>query len=92
MLVWFVEIAFESRGCLYLGLPCFAHTSTHREPRESFMVEGLFALSIRSRCELSGRGDKNSKRGEGDRTRKKETQSKEREKERKKDRQMKEWS
>lgn len=42
---------------------CQAHTKTyvhtHTESRESFMAEGLFTLSIRSRCELSGRGDKN---------------------------------
>lgn len=35
------------------------HTHTQSESRESFMAEGLFTLSIRSRCELGGRGDKN---------------------------------
>lgn len=37
----------------------YAHTLN---PLESFMAEGLFAPSIRSRCELGGRGDKNRAR------------------------------
>lgn len=46
------------------------HTHTHTESRETFMAEGLFALSIRSRCELSGRGDINRARERGERGRK----------------------
>lgn len=38
------------------------HTHTYTQSRESFMAEGLFTLSIRSRCEHSGRGDKNRAR------------------------------
>lgn len=44
------------------------------------MAEGLFTLSIRSRCELSGRGDKNRgrevRKTEGERRRRGQRESK----------------
>lgn len=59
-------------GVLTFGsaILCQAHTSTCTESSGSFMAEGPFTLSIRSRCELSGRGDKNRAR-DGGRVRKK---------------------
>lgn len=50
-----------------------------QSPGSLLWLKGCSFLSIRSRCELGGRGDKNRERGEGNRKRKRETGKKERE-------------